>query len=44
MKQNLALILAILFTFCCFSQQDGLQEYGIQLLSSENEYLNVLMY
>jgi len=42
MKYNLALIFTILYSFCCFSQQDGLNEYSSEILNSENEFINIL--
>ncbi len=42
MKYNLALIFVILFSFCCFSQQEGLDGYSSEILTSNNELFNVL--
>ena len=42
MKYNLALIFVVLYSFCCFSQQEGLNDTNSVLLTSDAEFLNIL--
>jgi hypothetical protein len=42
MKYNLALIFVVLYSFCCFSQQEGLNDNSSVLLTSDIEFLNIL--
>ena len=42
MKYNLALILVVLFSFCCFSQQEELDGYSSEMLNSNNEAFTLL--
>ncbi|NNL16163.1 MAG: hypothetical protein HKO81_05940 [Flavobacteriaceae bacterium] len=43
MKYNLALMFVVLYSFCCFSQQEGIyNEYGSEILNSDSNLVNVL--
>lgn len=42
MKYSLALILVVLFSFCCFSQQEELNGYSSDMLNTNNELFNLV--